>query len=72
MSSILTASDENANRLMELFQELLNTLPQGAATLGSRQTKDGDGTIVWLKPTNKRALLNSALTLIMATTPLST
>jgi hypothetical protein len=55
MSSIIKASDENASRLIGLFQELLNTLPPGAAALGSNRTKNDDGTIVWLKPTKKHA-----------------
>jgi hypothetical protein len=55
MSSTTKASDENVHRLLSLFQELLNTLPPGAASLGSKRTKNDDGTIVWLKPTKKKA-----------------
>ncbi len=55
MISIIKASDENASLLMGLFQELLNTLPPGTAALGSQRTKNDDGTIIWLKPTNKYA-----------------
>jgi hypothetical protein len=55
MSSIIKASDENANRLRGVFQELLDTLPPGAALLGSKRTKNDDGTIVWLKPARKHA-----------------
>jgi hypothetical protein len=55
MSSIIKASDENANRLTRVFQELLDTLPPGAAVLGSNRTKNDDGTIVWLKPARKHA-----------------
>jgi hypothetical protein len=40
---------------MVVFQELLNTLPPGAAVLGSKRTKNDDGTIVWLKPARKHA-----------------
>jgi hypothetical protein len=55
MISIIDASVENANRLVGLFQELLSTLPPGTATLGSKPTKNNDGTIVWLTPANKHA-----------------
>lgn len=55
MSSIVEASGENANRLMGVFQELLNTLPPGVAVLGSKRTKNDDGTIVWLKPARNHA-----------------
>jgi hypothetical protein len=40
---------------MNLFQELLGTLPQGAATVESKRTQKDDGTIIWLTPTNPRA-----------------
>ncbi len=55
MSSIIKGPDENAHRLLGLFQELLSTLPVGAAMVGSKRTKNDDGTIVWLKPTNEYA-----------------
>jgi hypothetical protein len=55
MSSIIKAPDENASRVIGVFQELLNTLPPGAATLGPTRTKNDDGTIVRLKPANKHA-----------------
>jgi hypothetical protein len=55
MISTIESSDENANRLRGLFQELLNTLPLGTATLGSKRTKNDDGTIIWLKPAKKHA-----------------
>jgi hypothetical protein len=55
MSSIIKVSDENVHRLLGLFQELLNTLPPGTATLGSKRTKNDDGTIIWLKPAKKEA-----------------
>ncbi|MFZ0759485.1 MAG: hypothetical protein WAM69_05985 [Candidatus Sulfotelmatobacter sp.] len=55
MSSIIKTSDENASRLMGLFQELLGTLPPGAATSGFTRTKNDDGTIVWLRPAKKQA-----------------
>jgi hypothetical protein len=55
MSSIVKASGGNANRLRKVFQELLNTLPPGVAVLGSKWTKNDDGTIVWLKPARKHA-----------------
>lgn len=55
MISIIKASDENADRLARLFPELLSTLPPETATLGSKRTKNDDGTIVWLKPAKKHA-----------------
>jgi hypothetical protein len=55
MISTIKASDQNAERLVGLFQELLNTLPPGTAILDSKRTQKGDGTIVLLKPTKKGA-----------------
>jgi hypothetical protein len=55
MNSTFEAPDEGAQRLVELFQELLGTLPQGTATLNFERTEHDDGTIVWLKPTRKHA-----------------
>ena len=55
MISIIKASDENASRLMQLFRELLSTLPHGTAELHSKRTKNDDGTIVWLQPAKKNA-----------------
>jgi hypothetical protein len=60
MSSIVKASGGNANRLREVFQELLNPLPAGVAGLGSKWTNHDDGTIVWLKPARKHAAEFSA------------
>ena len=60
MSSIIKSSNENANRLLALFQELLGTLPPKSAALDSRRTKNDDGVIVWLKPANKRSAEFSA------------
>ncbi|MGD0758582.1 MAG: hypothetical protein ABR921_06735 [Candidatus Sulfotelmatobacter sp.] len=51
----MKTSDENGKRLVGLFQELLNALPPGTATLDAKRTEKGDGTIVWLKPTKKDA-----------------
>ena len=60
MISIMKSSSENTSHLVGLFQELLSTLPSGAATLGSNRTKNDDGTVVWLKPGKKRAAEFSA------------
>ena len=54
MISITTSADES-DPLLKLFQELLDSLPAGAAKLGSKRTKNDDGTIIWLTPSNKRA-----------------
>ncbi len=54
MISITKSADESG-RLLKLFQELLDSLPEGTATLGSKRTKNDDGTILWLTPTNKCA-----------------
>jgi hypothetical protein len=53
-------TDEDAGQLIAIFHHLLGTLPLGAATIESRRTKNDDGTIVWLKPSNKRAAEFSA------------
>ena len=54
MISITKSADESG-RLLRLFQELLDGLPKGMATLGSKRTKNDDGTIIWLTPVNKAA-----------------
>jgi hypothetical protein len=51
----ITKSADGSGCLMTLFQELLSTLPRGAATVESRRTRKDDGTIIWLTPTNPRA-----------------
>jgi hypothetical protein len=51
----MKTSDENCERLVRLFQELLNALPPGTASLDAKRTEKGDGTIVLLKPTKKDA-----------------
>jgi hypothetical protein len=60
MTTIAAAPDELASRLMTVFRGLLQAIPDGAATLGSTRTKKNDGTIVWLKPSNRRAAEFSA------------
>jgi hypothetical protein len=55
MISVTKTSDENATRLVRIFQDLLDTLPPGTATMESERTKNNDGTIVWLKPAKKQA-----------------
>jgi hypothetical protein len=55
MTTIAVAPDELASRLMTVFRGLLQAIPDGAATFGSTRTKKNDGTIVWLKPSNRRA-----------------
>ena len=55
MNSPVKISDRNVDRLIGLFQELLATLPPGAATLNSKRTERDDGTIVWLKPAREKA-----------------
>jgi len=54
MISIIKSTDESV-RVLELFEELLNGLPQGTATLESKRTKNDDGTIIRLAPENKHA-----------------
>jgi hypothetical protein len=56
MNSTFEPPDEGAQRLVELFQQLLDALPQGTATLNFERTDHDDGTIVWLKPTRKQAV----------------
>jgi hypothetical protein len=51
----ITKSVDESGRLLKLFQELLDSLPEGTATLGSKRTKNDDGTIIWLTPANKCA-----------------
>lgn len=55
MNSVVENTDEGAERLLRLFQELLSTLPPDTATLNSKRTERDDGTIVWLKPVKKNA-----------------
>jgi hypothetical protein len=54
MNSFAQNSDDS-DPLIRLFQELLNGLPTGTATLHSERTKKNDGTIIRLKPSNKHA-----------------
>jgi hypothetical protein len=54
MISIIKRTDEST-RVLKLFQGLLGSIPQGAATLESKRTKNDDGTIIWLTPANKHA-----------------
>jgi hypothetical protein len=54
MISITKGADESG-RLLKLFQELLDRLPEGTATLESKRTQNDDGTIIRLVPTNPRA-----------------
>ncbi|MBZ5616646.1 MAG: hypothetical protein LAO23_21775 [Acidobacteriia bacterium] len=51
----ITKNADTSERLLKLFQELLNSVPEGTATLGSKRTKNNDGTIVWLTPASKSA-----------------
>ncbi len=51
----ITKSVDESGRLLKLFEELLDSLPEGTATLGSKRTQNDDGTIIWLRPANKRA-----------------
>ncbi len=51
----ITKSAEESGRLLKLFEELLDSVPEGTATLGSKRTKNDDGTIIWLTPANKCA-----------------
>jgi hypothetical protein len=60
MNSIIKSPDENSGRLIGLFQALIDSLPPGTVSLGSRRTKNDDGTIVWLSPSNKQAAEFSA------------
>lgn len=54
MISIVKGIDES-NRLLDLFQELLDSLPAGTATLESKRTQNDDGTIIRLMPSNRHA-----------------
>jgi len=54
MISITKSADESG-RLLKLFQELLDSLPERTATLESKRTQKDDGTIIRLVPTNPRA-----------------
>ncbi|MGB0045076.1 MAG: hypothetical protein WCC78_15275 [Terriglobales bacterium] len=54
MISITKSADESG-RLLKLFQELLDSLPERTATLESKRTQKDDGTIIRLTPTNPRA-----------------
>lgn len=54
MISIVNTHDDSG-RLLELFDDLLNLLPPGTATLESMRTEKDDGTIIRLKPANQRA-----------------
>lgn len=56
----MAKDDKNAEQLIAMFQALLTTLPPGTATVESRRTKNDDGTIVWIKPSSKRAAVFSA------------
>lgn len=51
----ITKSADQSGPLLKLFQELLSSLPQGAAVLESKRTQNDDGTIIRLVPTNPRA-----------------
>jgi len=53
-------TDKNAEQLIAMFQQLLSTLRPGVAAIEFRRTKNDDGTIVWLKPSNKQAAVFSA------------
>lgn len=55
MDLIVETPNGCAERLLRLFQELLDTLPPGTATLNSKRTERDDGTNVWLKPARKHA-----------------
>ncbi len=50
-----TKNTGESGRLLKLFEELLDGLPEGTATLRSKRTKNDDGTIIWLTPANKCA-----------------
>ena len=54
MISIIKTHDESS-RVLQLFEEMLSSLPQGSATLESKRTKNDDGTIIWLTPANQHA-----------------
>jgi hypothetical protein len=51
----ITKSTDESGRLLKLFQELLDGLPERTATLESKRTHKDDGTIIRLVPTNLRA-----------------
>lgn len=48
------AQDAHA-RVLQLFQDLLGSLPQGTAVVESERTPNYDGTIIRLVPANQRA-----------------
>ncbi|HEY6338604.1 MAG TPA: hypothetical protein VIW68_08945 [Candidatus Sulfotelmatobacter sp.] len=60
MMSLVNTDDPTPSRLAGVFQELLNSIPTGAATLETCRTKNNDGTIIWLKPANERSAIFSA------------
>ena len=44
--------EDKGQRVLRLIQELLEDLPDGVASVETRRTNDGSGTIVSLIPTN--------------------
>ena len=52
---MMSGSDERAGRLVAMFQELLRSMPPGTASVERRRTRNDDGTIVRLKPSNPGA-----------------
>jgi hypothetical protein len=47
--------DKDGRRVAQLFEDVLATLPAGAATLETRRTHDDRATIITLKPSNKKS-----------------
>lgn len=60
MIPVAKTDNETSSRLAVVFQELLSSVPPGAATIETERTRNDDGTIFWLKPSNKRAAMFSA------------
>jgi len=51
---------ESVDRLAKVFEDLLNTIPRGSATIQRSRTPANDGTLLWLKPSNPEAAEFSA------------
>jgi hypothetical protein len=60
MTKARDISDKNGRRLVQLFEDILATLPTGVAALEARRTRDDRGTIVRLRPANAESAEFSA------------
>ena len=55
MTMSVTIPDADGKRVLQVFEEILATLPEGTARVEVRRTQDDTATVITLKPSNKKS-----------------